>query len=275
MGKLIFTILHILLVVVGVVLVTSFTDASARRNEILTYSHEKFDQGDRTFMIDGNYINETPIVNETVTSDGRTFDVSVYDVVYSVNTEEQTTFKDGIQLIIEQTDGDPMPYSTSIEFSGTNDFDLTIAGIQYYDLPLYVAYDQDNGKLRVNRDELGSDTITHITVTQNSTTFISLDVNISTADLTAMDQINAYMTTHDILNVNEINGVKQLEFLQIDTIPFVIRNLVIYGVIASILSAGVIFYRKRHMGRGKINPRLKEDLERIKNKDQNHINSES
>lgn len=265
MAKLIFRIIHILFLVVGVVLVTSITDAKFRQNAILEYSHDLYDDDDLSFMIDGNYVKNTPIAEEEVNQEGRTFNIYVYDVVTAINTETDTTFKDGFQIIIEQLTGDPMPYATDISFSGT-DYELTIPGMQYYDLPLYVTYDQDNGKLKVTRDELGTNTIDTITVTGVDGTYMSLNVDIDITDLTAMDQINTYLSTHEVLNTDDINDLSTIEFLQVDTIPVIIRNLVIYIIIATIVSAGIIFYQKRHMGRGKVNPRLREDLNKIKRK---------
>ena len=173
MGNIIFRILHILFLVVGVVLVTSMTDASVREKEVLAYSHDAYEQDDLSFMIDGNYLNEIPIVFESVTQNGRAYNVYVYDVAYAITINETTTFSDGLQIIIEQVAGEDLPYATATTFSGNNDFELSFSSVQYYDLPLYVMYDQDNGKLRIDRDELGNNVITNITVTDNTQTYIS------------------------------------------------------------------------------------------------------
>ncbi len=271
MGKLIFRIIHILALVVGVVLVTSITDANVRQRDIIEYSHVAYDDGDLSFMIDGNYYDETPLYEEIITYNQQVFNVYIYDVVYAINANEETTFNDGLQLIIEQTDGEEMPYATNITFYGTNNFELSYAGTQYYDLPLYVMYDQDNGKLRINRSELGIHTIERITVVNGNNTYIELNVDIDALDLTAKNRIESYMDSHDILNIDDIPGLVLVKFLQIDTIPTIVRNLAIYIVIATIISAAIIFYQKRHMGRGKVNPRLKEDLKRLKQNEQSDI----
>lgn len=268
MGKFIFRVIHILFILTGVVIVTSLTDAKVRQKELLAHSHDVYETGELTFMIDGNYVRDEPIYEAIVNENNRSFHVFIYDVVYITTENETTSFHDGIQLIVEQTAGEELPYTTDVTFSGPNEYELVISGMKYYDLPLYVTYDQDNGKIRLNRDELGTNTITDITITLSNETYLTLDVDIDETDLTAKADIETYLETHDILDVNEIEGLTVINFLEINTISAIIRNLAIYVVIATILSALIIFYQKRHLGRGRVNPRLKEDLERLKEKEQ-------
>lgn len=263
MGRIIFTIIHILFVSVGVVLVTSITDANTREAQVKSLSSEAYHEGDLSFMVDGNYVNDIPIIETLVTQNDRTFRVYVFDVAYATTMNEQTTFDDGLQFIIEQTDGPSMPYATAMTLSDGDEFEIDKAVIKYYDLPLYINYDQEEGTLRIERDMLGDHILTNLTVYDNEQTYLSLDISLSQADLVAKGWIDDYMATHDVLNVDDIDHLTTIRFLDINTLPNIIRNLSIYVIIASILSAVVIFYRKRHMGRGKVNPRLKADLERL------------
>lgn len=260
-------ILYALGIALGLIFVYNLSDSYARTLELQKRGEEALDSEAYEAFMPTRYYNPTLLVDETVDESGVIYQVKIYEVAYIRLLNDELIVVDGLHVLMIQDEGVLQSEFFQVQWI-QGDQMIDYVGYRYFDLPVYSVMNAETATMFTRRDTFYDDQqtfepITGFQVYQNENVLFTLDFDISESDFVIKSELEAYLDLHeDAPSSAELHYALSPEVI-IDTKPLVIRNLVIYVVIASLVTYVIFKYRNQRLGRKDPTEGLQKDIDRL------------
>lgn len=266
--KIVNRIIFGLVVALGLMLIATITDEYYRSREIIEITEETLESEAYTDLISSAYYDETPLFEETINQNGNEFLVLIYQAAHITSVNEELIVLEGFQLLVIQKSGTLLPEYFDVFVYATNDVVVSYTGFNLYNKGLYALFDPDTqGSLILENYFIKDDiyqTIEQIVFSKEDEVLLELDVLLSEDLITIDEALETYINQNNTPPETDIEGANYKPPLIIDIQDKVIRNVVIYLVVISVIYYLVFIRQPKTLGRSKVTEGLKKDIDRLK-----------
>ena len=259
-------ILYALGIALGLIFVYNLSDSYARTLELQTRGEEALSNNEYEAFMPTRYYNPTLLLDATISESGVVYQLKVYEVAYIRLINDELIVVDGIHVLMIQDEGPLQSEFFQVQFIQAN-ASVDYVGYRYFDLPVYSVMNAETATMFARRDlflnsDLTFEPITGFKVFQQENLLFEIDLEINENDFVIKEELETYIARHKDAP-SEAGLFYQLSpEVVIDTKPLVIRNLVIYMVVASLLTYLIFRYKDQRLGRKDPTEGLKKDLSR-------------
>jgi hypothetical protein len=266
--RVIYRILYAIAAAIGLYLVFDISNASVVNAYIETHGTQAIEDENYEYFISARYYHQVPVFETTVQESNRTFVVKIYNVGNIRTIENEFDVVEGFYVLMHQTAGPEvfMPYYASVT-GGTIINEYT--GIKISVLPIYTLVQSERFSMFMNYEDFVDETegyqnITEIEVIQSEITLFTLNVNLELDDLVLEQPLLDYIDTYQEVPTEAFDQIGYAPVIQIDSRFVVIRNVIIYLILVSIITFFIFFKQRKRMGRTEATTGLEKDIERLK-----------
>jgi hypothetical protein len=266
--KIVNRVIYGLIVALGLMLVATITDEYFRSREIIVIAKEILEDQSYTDLISSAYYHETPLYEQTITQNENEFLVLIYQAAHITQSNDELIVLEGFQILVIQKDGNFLPEYYDVVVYAAQDIEISYTGFNLYNQGIYALFDPDTqGSLILQNYFLKDDvfqTIEHIVFSKEGEILLNVDVSLTEDLLTIDEDLETYIAQNNKAPEEDIEGVNYKMPLIIDVQNKVIRNVVIYLTIVSIIYYLLFIRQPKTLGRSKATEGLKKDIDRLK-----------
>lgn len=266
--RVIYRILYAIAAAIGLYLVFDISNASVVNAYIQTHGTQAIEDENYEYFISTRYYHQVPVFETEVQENNRKFIVKIYNVGNIRTIEGEYDVVEGFYVLMHQTSGPEvfMPYYASVTGSSINN---EYTGIKISMLPIYTLVQSERFSMFINYKDFVDETevfqnITEIEVIQAEITLFTLNVNLTLNDLVLEQPLLDYINNHQEVPSEAFDHIGYAPVIQIDSRFVVIRNVVIYLVLLTVITFFIFFKQRKRMGRTEATTGLEKDIERLK-----------
>ncbi|PKK94010.1 MAG: hypothetical protein CVV61_01690 [Tenericutes bacterium HGW-Tenericutes-6] len=264
--RIFYRIIFAICVALGLYLTIDLTHSNLVSKYIVEQGNIAIKNEDYAFFVSARYYHQTPLVDEEITFENRTFKLFVYNVGNAFIDDDGLRVVEGFQVILYQIEGDYLP----LPFFGTATSDtkeVPFMGMQISSLPIYTMISTDNLGTFYSTERFMTnhvlETINTVKIIQSDTLLYEISLGFSEADFKLEPLIKDYYDTYNELPTEDLNMLGYAPRIEINTRSEVIRNAVIYIVIALVVTVLSFTVKKRYMGSKEATEGLRKDIEKL------------
>jgi hypothetical protein len=250
----------------GLYLTIDLTHSNIVSKYIVEQGNIALEEENYAFFVSARYYHETPLIDEEIIFEDRTFRLFVYNVANAFIEDDGLNVVEGFQVVLYQLDGPYLP----LPFLGTAVSDtkeVPFMGMQISSLPIYTMISTDNLGTFYSTERFKTDdvleTILSVKIIQSNVLLYEITLDLNEEDFKLEALLASYYTSTETLPTEDQGTLSYAPRIDINTRPTVIRNSIIYVVIALIVTILTFTVKKRYMGSKEATEGLRKDIEKL------------
>lgn len=273
MSKAFMRIIYGILISLGLILTYNYTDSNLKQNYINKIGEEALATESYDTFVPNQFFNKNLLYDEIHEVAEMKLKVMLYEVVRVSFVKDEIKIDEGMFFLIHQLGGKPLDDYYAIKLTGAKNTKVEFLGIKITKLPVYTAIIADTASSFLNKDNFVKDDVYEvITSLEIYTEFVEepilrIGLNITNERYQLKPIILDYYATNNKLPEAPIGNLRLAPIHIIDTVKWVMINMAIYMLVATVLTVFVFTFKKRTLGRKKPTIGVALDLEKIKKRD--------
>jgi hypothetical protein len=260
--------LFALVLAIGLMAVYYMSEQYVITNYLLKLGNEALDEENYVFFMPARFYKEEPIENFIYTYEERTFIIRLYEVARIQLVEGEYVVSDGLFFMMHQQEGAPLDTYFEVNYKRSDDYVIEYLGTRQFTLDFYSAIMQSNSRPILLKDDFLVNeqylSLININITLEDETSFDIPVDIDFTTFTLKDQIDNYIQVNDNTPREPFLDVLIAPLVEVEDVNnLVIRNTIIYVVVALSLTVLIFTYRNKRLGRKKATEGLEKDISRI------------